>query len=122
MSAVEAPRAPRRSPRHFAIREEPAEYVIELDVSDFSREQVSVEATGHRVTVRGERPSWDDSGIVVHERLVEWFRLPDDADGDDVSAAYGRGTLEVHARRHPVTRHEVAVQRSRFATDVPKGC
>ena len=123
MGAVEALDADHRLPRRFAMREEAAEYVVELDVSDFTREQLSVDAVGHRVTVRGDRATRDDSErLPRHEALEEWFRLPDDAEAEDVSAVYVDGTLEVHARRRPVARIPVPVQRTRYATGVPQGC
>ncbi len=121
MNVMEAVAVGRPSPRHISVHEEAAEYVIEIDVSDFTCEELEVEATGHRVTVHGDRAASNGKPFVLHERLEESFRLPDDAEGDRVSAFYTHGTLEIHARRKRLAAHRIPVGHDYLVGDVPKG-
>jgi HSP20 family molecular chaperone IbpA len=84
------------------IRADRCEYVIELDVSDFAESELSIEALGPRLTVRGEHTETGGERrepFRLHERLEESFRLPDDADDDLLEVVYDHGTLEIHAPR-----------------------
>lgn len=89
-------------PAHANVHEHAHEYVVELDVADFTESELTVEAVGPRLTVRG-----DQSGTAqntgepfrLQERLEESFRLPDDADLEGVTVFYKHGTLEIHAPR-----------------------
>ena len=45
----------------------------------------------------------------LHERLVETFRLPDDADLDEITASYEHGTLELRVLRAPLESRRVAI-------------
>lgn len=115
----------RRSSRpHATVHEEPAEYLIELDVSDFALDELLVEATGWRITVRGDQLETDEDdgkAFRLHERLEESFRLPDDADPDRIRAVYKHGTLEIHARRRKLTRRLVSIERDYLVDPTPKG-
>jgi HSP20 family molecular chaperone IbpA len=89
-------------PAHAHVREEPREYVIELELSDFTESELTVEALGPRLTVRGdqvESVADDFAAFRLHEHLEESFRLPDDADADQIQVFYKHGTLEIHAPR-----------------------
>jgi HSP20 family protein len=101
-------------PAHANVREETGEYVIELDVADFTEPELSVEALGPVITVRGDQIETienDGKPFRLHERLEERFRLPDDADADEISASYKHGSLEIHAaRRHLAPRRLVIEQ------------
>jgi HSP20 family molecular chaperone IbpA len=111
------------SRRRVSVREKPAEYVVAMDVADFARDELMVEAAGHVVTVRGDHGASDDAEpFVLHERLDESFRLPDDASSERVSAVYRRGALEIHAGRRRLTRRTVPVERDSLAGSVPQGC
>ncbi|HZO63133.1 MAG TPA: Hsp20/alpha crystallin family protein [Gaiellaceae bacterium] len=84
------------------MHEQPCEYVVQFDVSEFAKSELTVEATGRRVTVRGDQQTTgSDEGqpFRLHERLEESFRLPDDADVDQLTATYVYGVLELHAPR-----------------------
>jgi HSP20 family molecular chaperone IbpA len=91
-----------RLPAHANVREDACEYLIELDVSDFTESELTVEALGPRLTVRGDQQETaEDDGkpFRLHERIEESFRLPDDADADQIKVLYKHGTLEIHAPR-----------------------
>ncbi len=93
-------------PPHANVRQDDHEYLIELDVSDFTESELSVEALGPVVTVRGDQlETTEDEGLAfrLHERLEESFRLPDDADAERIEVFYKHGRLAIHA---PRTRRE----------------
>jgi HSP20 family molecular chaperone IbpA len=103
----------RALPGHAHVREDGAEYVVELDVSDFARDELAVEALGPVVTVHGEQAETaEDQGLPfrLRERLEEAFRLPDDAAADRLSARYRHGVLEIHAPRVQLERRAVPVE------------
>ncbi len=93
-------------PPHAHVQERDDEYVVELDVADFTQRELAVEVTGLLVTVRGDQLEADGDATLafrLHERLEESFRLPDDADPGGLVAFYKHGTLQLHA---PRTRQE----------------
>jgi HSP20 family molecular chaperone IbpA len=98
MAAMRAVGNSHRLPAHANVREDPCEYLIELDVSDFTESELTVEALGPRLTVRGDQQATaeDDSRpFRLRERLEESFRLPDDADADQIKVFYKHGTLQI---------------------------
>jgi HSP20 family protein len=100
-------------PPHAHVREEDCRYVVELDVSDFTQRELTVEALGPIVTVRGEQTELkEDEGLAfrVRERLEESFRLPDDVDPDGLTVRYRHGLLEIHVPRRRLARREVPVE------------
>jgi len=102
MAAMRAVGNGHQLPAHANVRESAGEYLIELDVADFSESELSVEALGPRLIVRGDqRETVEDDGKAfrLHECLEETFRLPDDADADQTKVFYKHGTLEIHAPR-----------------------
>jgi HSP20 family molecular chaperone IbpA len=104
-----------RLPTHAHVREEPDTYVIALDVADFAESELSVEAIGPRVTVKGEQlETIDDNGKAfrLHEQLRESFRLPDDADADGVKVLYKHGTLEIQAPRTRLQPRRLPIKRN----------
>jgi HSP20 family molecular chaperone IbpA len=104
-------------PAHANVREEIGEYVIELDVADFTEKELFVEALGPRLTVRGDQlETEEDDGkpFRLHERLEESFRLPDDADAGRVTVYYKHGTLEIHAPRTTLEPRRLPIERPVF--------
>lgn len=100
---------------HTLVREEEAEYVVELDVSDFSERELSVQAVGPVITVRGVHKDAGEAyaAFRVQERLDETFRFPDDADLAGLAACYRHGTLELSAPRVLVPRRFVPIAHRR---------
>jgi HSP20 family molecular chaperone IbpA len=84
------------------VRKGADEYVIELDLADFTNGVLSVDACGPRLTVRGDALETEEDEnfeFRFHEELEESFRLPDDADPDRIKVFYEHGTLAIHAPR-----------------------
>jgi HSP20 family molecular chaperone IbpA len=68
------------------------------------------------LTVRGdqtESPGDDGKPFRIHERLEESFRLPDDADLDDIQIFYQHGVLEIRVARVLLTPHRLRIERRR---------
>lgn len=91
-------------PPHARVRETETEYVIELDVADFTDAELTVEVLGPVITARGEQIETEaDTGrpFRIRERLEETFRLPDDVDLSTLEGFQKHGVLELHVmRRH----------------------
>jgi len=103
-------------PTHARVRETEEEYVVELDVSDFTRSELEVEALGAQITVRGDQaegPADEGRPFRLHERLEECFRLPDDADVNAISVFHRHGTLEIHAKRLHAEPRRLRIERCR---------
>jgi HSP20 family molecular chaperone IbpA len=103
-------------PPHARVRETEAEYTVELDVADFTRAELTVDATGPVIVVRGEQIETDaDAGrpFRIRERLEEVFRPPDDADLATLEAAAKHGVLQIRVGRRPLEARRVPVARSR---------
>jgi HSP20 family molecular chaperone IbpA len=115
MAAMRAVGSAHQIPRHAKVRESPREYLIELDVSDFTESELAVEACGPRLTVRGDQLALaedDGKAFRLHERLEESFRLPDDADADAIEVFFTHGTLEIHAPR--ATPRRISIERKPY--------
>jgi HSP20 family molecular chaperone IbpA len=85
---------------HASLIEEPARYVIELEVSGFAPNELDVTLHGRFLTVVGEHATaTNELPFSVHERMEETFSLPEDVLGERVEAIFTRGTLEIRAPR-----------------------
>ena len=71
MSALATIEPSRQLPPHASVHEEPGEYLIEFDVSDFVLGELSVDVVGSSLVVRGEQLEDDDSHkpFSLRERL-----------------------------------------------------
>jgi HSP20 family molecular chaperone IbpA len=117
MAAMRAVGNGHQLPAHANVREEPIQYVIELDVADFTEAELSVQALGPRLTVRGDQlETVDDDGKAfrLHERLEETFRLPDDAVADEIKVFYKHGTLEIRAPRTHLEPRQLAIEHASY--------
>ena len=100
MTTIEADHAVLRLPLHAQVSEEPATYVLELDVTGFDQDELDLTLHGNALTIVGEHEeAGTDRTFGVHERLEETFSLPDDVVTDRIEALLGRGTLEIKAPR-----------------------
>jgi HSP20 family molecular chaperone IbpA len=99
----------RALPPHANLTEDPTQYVVELDVSDFVADELDVIHHGRFLTVVGEHETaTNEEPFSLHERLEETFSLPSDIVGWGVEAFYRRGMLEIKAPRCgplPIERH-----------------
>jgi HSP20 family molecular chaperone IbpA len=103
-------------PPHARVRETDRQYIIELDVADFTQAELSVEAFGPVVTVRGdqkENPGDEGKAFRIHERLEESFRLPDDADINGIHLFYKHGVLEIRVTRTQLVPRRLRIERRR---------
>jgi HSP20 family molecular chaperone IbpA len=120
MTVMHAVGAGHRLPPHAHLHELDDEYVVELDVSDFTERELEVEVTGTLVAVRGDQlPAEDDEtrAFRLHERLEESFQLPDDVDPAGVRAFYKHGTLGIHAPRTKPGPRLVPIEHERWRLD-----
>lgn len=100
-------------PAYANVREDSWEYLIQLDVSDFTQSELTVEALGPQLTVRGDQIETVDDDrkpFRLHEHLEETFRLPDDADAEQTKIFYKHRTLEIHAPRARLTPRRLPIQ------------
>jgi HSP20 family protein len=77
-------------------------YVIEIELPGVNKDDVDIEITGRRVSVRGERKEKERVGILRRrERVVGRFdyevTLPGDVDDAQVQASFDDGVLTVRA-------------------------
>jgi HSP20 family molecular chaperone IbpA len=86
-------------PPHGKVVEEADEYVVELDVAEFSKDELDVNVDGDVVTITGDQHRLDRNRLALSERLEECFRLPGDACGDELRTEFGSGTIEIHIPR-----------------------
>jgi HSP20 family protein len=117
MTAMHATGSSRRLPPHVHLQERDDEYLVDLDVSDFTEQELEVEVQGTTVTVRGNQKETEGDDTLpfrLHERLEESFRLPDDADAAAVRAFYEDGTLGIHAPRRPIAPRLVPIEHERW--------
>jgi HSP20 family molecular chaperone IbpA len=100
-------------PAHANVREQPDEYIVELDVADFTEAELSVETLGRKVNIRGDQlVSPEDVGkpFRLHARLEESFRFPDDTAPEQITVFYSHGTLEIHAPRTRLEWRQLAIE------------
>ena len=113
MTAMHAVGSGHRLPPHARLSELDDEYVVELDVSDFTERELAVEVLGLLVTVRGDQlETREDDALAfhLHERLEESFRLPDDADAQGLGVYYTHGMLQIHVPRARYEPRPVAIE------------
>ncbi len=117
MAAMRAVGESHQLPAHACVREDSREYLVELDVSDFTESELTVEAFGRRLTVHGDQQETsadDGKPFRLHERFEESFRLPDDADADQIKVFLKHGTLEIHAPRTRLEPRLVPIEHPSF--------
>ena len=101
-------------PPHAHLSEETTEYVITLDVSDFTEREVSVDVIARRVVVRGDQTgiAGKELPFAIDEHLEESFLLPDDAEPSQVTASYSHGTLRIRVPRRDADHRHLLVNPS----------
>ena len=85
------------------ITEDDKEYLIKAELPDMKKEDVRLTVENEVLTISGERTfEKEEQGKKYHRteraygRFVRSFSLPEDADGNKVSADYKDGMLHVH--------------------------
>jgi HSP20 family molecular chaperone IbpA len=87
-------------PPHGKVTEAADEYIIELDVPEFTEDELDVCVDGDLVTVVADQELSRGETLQLSEKIEESFRVPDDACIADMEAAFRDGTLELHIPRH----------------------
>ncbi len=79
-----------------------SEFVIEMEVPGFDRDQITVEAHDGVLSIEGERSvenATDEEGVVRRERqygrFSRQFSLPDGTDPDNIAAVVKDGMLSI---------------------------
>jgi HSP20 family molecular chaperone IbpA len=85
---------PIERPTHPHIADCGTEWVVELNVADFTPSELTVEADHVMLTVVGDRPAIGP--FELHEHLDEAMRVPPGVDADRATACYRAGFLEIH--------------------------
>jgi HSP20 family protein len=92
------------------IRETEDAYVIEAELPGARPEDVNIELTGNELSITGEIKDSDDGGTVRRRgrrRGQFEFRvtLPNEVDGDNISADFDRGVLSVRVPKMERAQH-----------------
>jgi HSP20 family molecular chaperone IbpA len=109
-------------PLHANVCETESEYLVELDVGDFTPRELTVEATGPQLTIRGEQLATDDDdgkSFRLREQLQESFRLPDDVDLDALSVRYLHGALHIRAPKRALVPRTLPIATRSAVTGNP---
>jgi HSP20 family protein len=84
--------------------EQPAQYILKVDLPGMQKDQISMETTDNKITISGERKTErqyqsEKDGVKQFERSSGSFyrqiALPADADSKGIAAKYNNGVLEV---------------------------
>jgi HSP20 family molecular chaperone IbpA len=90
--------------RGVTVEETELRFIVTLDLSGFTRPELSVELAGQVVTVRAAHRSSSS----VHEESV---RLPEHVDTDHVLVYFDCGLVEIHAPKRGAAARPLAVLR-----------
>jgi HSP20 family molecular chaperone IbpA len=82
------------------VVEKADEYVVELDIAEFTQEEIAVSVDDDVVTVTGDQVRSPDEWLSLSERLEETFRLPPDANAEVLRVEFHEGGVAIHVPRH----------------------
>jgi HSP20 family protein len=94
------------------------ELIVELEVPGFDEKELSLEASDHVLTIKGERieeKEEEEKTFFLHERLEKHFErsltMPIEADLDRVAATFRAGVLEVHVPKiEPAKARKIEIE------------
>ena len=99
------------------VYETETDYVVELEVPGFDREELAVEVTGHTLVVKGDHQEDTEKAgreLLLHERLERHFErrfeLPVELDAEHVAATCEKGVLILHVPKTGETTTPRAVE------------
>jgi HSP20 family protein len=76
--------------RNYFVDEKDSEYVLEIPVSGFSKNDISVDVEGNFLVITGE-----DNESYWTDDFTRKFKLPNEADADSIKAKIEDGVLKV---------------------------
>ena len=104
--------ASRMAPTHipsFDIRESHQAYTLLADLPGVQLDELEIRLQGNRLTISGERtgaPLAEDETVYSAERTVgtfsRGFNLPENIDGDQISAVLANGVLAIQVPKRPL--------------------
>ena len=81
-------------------------FVVELEVPGFDEKELEIEVSDHTLAVRGRRSETKEEKEKTFQRrerlesrFERRFALPAEVDTEQISAAFGKGVLEVRAAK-----------------------
>lgn len=93
------------------VYETSGEFVVELEVPGYEEKELTLELSDHTLAVKGareEKKPEKDASYRLHERLEQSFErtfaLPQEADGEHITAAFEKGVLKVHVPKLTTTK------------------
>jgi HSP20 family protein len=93
------------------IYETDDEFVVELEVPGFEENELGIEVSDHRLTVKGQRQEVKEKKektFRLRERLdrefERRFELPAEAETKHLKAKFRKGVLEVHAPKLAISK------------------
>lgn len=99
------------------LRDDGQHLVLSADVPGMHEDEITVEATGQSITIRGERKVEPPHGYTAHRkersaiRFNRSFSLPCQIDLEKVQASVRNGVLTVMAAKQPEARpKQIAIQ------------
>lgn len=97
-----------QTPMHPHIVDCGTEWVVELEVADFTPSELTVEADHGMLTVVGDRPAIGP--FELREHLDEAMRLPPGVDTDGATAWYRAGSLEIRIPKRNGLRRVIPIE------------
>ncbi len=93
------------------VYETPEELVFELEVPGYEEKELGLEVTDHMLTITGTHEQATETvekTFRLHERIggsfERTFTLPQDIDGEHMTATFEQGLLKIHAPKGETTR------------------
>lgn len=95
------------------ITENSKEYLIKADLPEVDREDIHIEITNDRITLKGERKIEETSEDEKQHRIESFygsfermFAIPADVDQDEIKAESDKGVLRIHMPKRQVGKVE----------------
>lgn len=82
------------------VVEKDDESVVELDIAQFTQDEIAVSVDDDVVTFTGDQVRSPEEWLSLSERPEETFRLPPDANTDALRVEFHQGWVAIHVPRH----------------------
>jgi HSP20 family protein len=86
------------------IRETGAAYILDMELPGFDEKEIEVHVDGSNISIASNEKAEDEnSGYLLHERhfgsFSRSFKLPENADPEQVSAVFRNGVLSMEIKK-----------------------